>query len=165
VVAPRVVSSFSRLRFRGCGGVQASVICRECAAGMVFRAKASTVGGNGGGSPRGVAFPVEGTIEGYHILVARGSYGENPVLCGCATTAPFGVMPFLEASHLGTRLGLWQWWLSVGGVARCVAAMVVVHLVRVGRVVQRAHGGVASGSHIWCSGDLGVGWAEVLLSK
>jgi hypothetical protein len=45
------------------------------------------------------------------------------------------------------------------------AAMVVVHLVRVGRVVQRAHGGVALGWHIWCSGDLGVGWAEVLLSK
>jgi hypothetical protein len=39
---------------------------------MVFRAKASTIGGNVGGGPRGVAFPVEGTIEGYHILVAQG---------------------------------------------------------------------------------------------
>jgi hypothetical protein len=35
----------------------------------------------------------------------------------------------------------------------------------VGREVQRAHGGVASGWHVWCSDDLGDGWAEVLLSE
>jgi hypothetical protein len=28
-----------------------------------------------------------------------------------------GVMPFLEAPHLETRLGLWQWWWSASGVA------------------------------------------------
>jgi hypothetical protein len=42
-----------------------------------------------------------------------------------------------------THLELWQWWWSAGGVALCVAA-VVVRLVRVGREVRRAHGGVAS---------------------
>ena len=72
-------------------------------------------------------------------------------------------MPFLEAPHLETRLGLWQRWWSAGGVALCVAA-VVVPSVRVAREVQRAHGGVASGWRAWCSGDLGDGWAEVLLS-
>jgi hypothetical protein len=44
-------------------------------------------------------------------------------------------------------------------------AAVVVHLVRVSKEVQRTHRGVASGCHVWCNGDLGVGWAEVLLSK
>jgi hypothetical protein len=28
-----------------------------------------------------------------------------------------GVVPFLEAPHLETRLGLWQWWWSASGVA------------------------------------------------
>ena len=37
-------------------------------------------------------------------------------------------------------------------------------MVRVGREVWRAHGGVVSGWRAWCSGDLGDGWAEVLLS-
>jgi hypothetical protein len=70
VVAPRAVPSFSKPRCRGCGGVQAPVIGRECVAGMVFHAKASTVGGNGGDGPRGVSFSVEGTIDGYHVLAA-----------------------------------------------------------------------------------------------
>lgn len=86
--------------------MRVSVIGRVCAAGMVFQAKASTIGGNGGGGPRGAAFLVEGTIEGYHVLAARGSYGENPVLCGRAMTTPFGIVPFLEALHLEIRLGL-----------------------------------------------------------
>jgi hypothetical protein len=34
----------------------------ECAAGVVFRAKVSTIGGNGA-STMGVALPAEGTIE------------------------------------------------------------------------------------------------------
>ena len=46
----------------------------------------------------------------------------------------------------------------------CVAT-VVVRLARVGREVQRAHGCVASSWRAWCSGDLGDGWAEVLLSE
>jgi len=73
-------------------------------------------------------------------------------------------MPFLEAPHLVTRLGLWQRWLSAGGVALCVAA-VVVRLVRAGWEVQRAHGCVVSSWRAWCSGDLDDGWAEVLLSE
>jgi hypothetical protein len=104
--------------------------------------------------------------DGYHVLAARGFYGENPVLCGRATTTPFGIVTFSEALHLETRLNLWQWCWPAGGVAWCVVG-VVVCLVRVGREVQRAHGGVASSWHIWCtcSGNLGDGWAEVLLSK
>ena len=51
------------------------------------------------------------------------------------------------------------WWCCL-----CVVA-VVVRLVRVGGEVRRAHGGVASGWRAWCSGDLGDGWAEVLLSE
>jgi hypothetical protein len=35
--------------------------------------------------------------------------------------------------------------------------VVVVHLVRVGKEVRRAHGGVASGWRAWCSGDLSDG--------
>jgi hypothetical protein len=50
----------------------------------------------------------------------------------------FGVLPFLEAPHLETRLGLWKWW-SAGGVALCVAA-VVVRLIRVGREVKGSMG-------------------------
>ena len=46
----------------------------------------------------------------------------------------------------------------------CVAA-VVVRLVRVGRVMQRGHGCVASSWRAWCSGDLGDGWTVVLLSE
>ena len=73
-------------------------------------------------------------------------------------------MPFLEAPHLETHLDLWQRLWSAGGVALCVAA-VVVRSVRVAREVQRAHGCVASSWRAWCSGDLGDGWAEVLLSE
>jgi hypothetical protein len=82
-------------------------------------------------APSGVTFPVEGTIKGYHVLAARGSHGENPVLCGCATTAPLASYPS------------WRWWWLAGGVALCIAN-VVVRLVRVGRKVRRTHGGVAS---------------------
>jgi hypothetical protein len=129
---------------------------------MVFRAKDSTVGGNGGGGPRGVAFPVEGTIEDYHILAGRGSYGENPVLCGRATTAPFGVVPFLEAPHLGP--------VSACGIGGCQLVVLPSALqmwwctwsVLAGWC--RGPMGVASSWHVWCGGDLGVGWVEVLLS-
>ena len=113
--------------------------------------------------PRGVAFPAEGTIEGYHVLAARGPRVKPSPLWTCDDGA-IGVMPFLEAPHLETRLGLWKPWWSAGGVALCVAA-VVVRLVRVGREVQRAHECVASSWRAWCSGDLGDGWAEVLLSE
>jgi hypothetical protein len=75
-----------------------------------------------------------------------------------------GVVPFLEAPYLETCLDPWQWWWLVGGVALRVAA-VVVRLVRVGKEVQRAHGGVASGWRAWCHGDLGDGGVEVVLSK
>ena len=63
-----------------------------------------------------------------------------------------------------TRLNLWQRWWSAGGVALCIAA-VVVRSARVAREVQRAHGCVASSWRAWCSGDLGDGWADVLLSE
>ena len=46
----------------------------------------------------------------------------------------------------------------------CVAA-VVVRSAHVAREVQRAHGCVALSWRAWCSGDLGDGWAEVLLSE
>jgi hypothetical protein len=41
-------------------------------------------------------------------------------------------------------------------VALCIAT-VVVRMIRVGREVQRTHGNVISGWHVWCCGDLGVG--------
>jgi membrane protein YdbS with pleckstrin-like domain len=55
------------------------------------------------------------------------------------------VVPFLEAPYLETHLNLWQWWWSAAGVTLYIV-VVVVHLVRVGREVRRAHGGVASDS-------------------
>jgi hypothetical protein len=51
-----------------------------------------------------------------------------------------------------THLDLWQWCWSHGGVAFRVAA-VVVCLVRVGRELWRAHGGVASGWRTSCNGE------------
>jgi hypothetical protein len=70
MVAARAVLGSSRLRCRACGGGRVSVIGREHAVGMVFRAKASTVGGNGGGAFGVSSFPAEGTIEGHHVLAA-----------------------------------------------------------------------------------------------
>ena len=71
-------------------------------------------------------------------------------------------MPSLEAPHLETHFG---YTVVVVGWRCCLCATVEeARLVRVGREVRRAHGGVASGWRAWCSGDLGDGWAEVLLS-
>jgi hypothetical protein len=57
---------------------------------------------------------------------------------------------------------------SVGGrlvvFPLCVVA-VVVRTVRVGRKVQRTRESITSGWRVWCCGDLGVDWAEVLLSE
>jgi hypothetical protein len=47
-------------------GVLASVFIGECATGVVFQMKVSTVGGNSGDS-LGEA-PSEGTIEDHHVL-------------------------------------------------------------------------------------------------
>jgi hypothetical protein len=46
----RLELSWWRLRCHACRGGRASVIGQECAVRMVFLAKASTVGGNGGGA-------------------------------------------------------------------------------------------------------------------
>jgi hypothetical protein len=93
MVAARAVLGSFWLRYRACGGGRASVIGRERAVGMVFRAKASTVGGNGGGAFGASFSPSEGTIEGHHVHAAQGSHGENPVLFGRATTAPLTSCP------------------------------------------------------------------------
>jgi hypothetical protein len=73
-------------------------------------------------------------------------------------------VPFLEALHLEIHLCFWQWRRLAGGVALGVA-VVVVHLIRIGREVRRTHGGVALSWCARCSGDINNDWAEVVLPE
>jgi hypothetical protein len=91
-----------------------------CAAGLVLiRAKAFTdkVSGDGGAAHWASFFPAGGTIAGHRALAAP-KLEVKTLSFGTCDGGAYGVVPFLEASHLELDLtrgsGIWL----LGGVAR-----------------------------------------------
>jgi hypothetical protein len=84
VVASQVVPSFSRFSVVVVGSADFCHWSRVCGRNGVW-AKASTVGGNGGGA-LAVSLSLLRAPLRDPFLGARGSQGENPVPCGCAAT-------------------------------------------------------------------------------